>query len=875
MPPSSVVETEGREAVSLVRGVVPVLFFATGAAGLMLQVAWFRMLALSLGGTLAAATVTLSAFMLGLAVGAAAYARRARRVPDPLGSYGRLEIAAGILALLTPLALGLLDDAYSVLGSMLGEWPALLHVVRFVLAGLVLVPPTACMGATLPALAQALVRRAAASGGGTGGLAAFNTMGAVAGTLLALFVVMPRYGLTACVVIAGTIDIVSGVVALAVSRRARPRAVAAPTPSEAVPAHPRTRVVAGLLLLAGAAGMAYEVLWTRALAFSFGSGAQAFALMLAVVLVGWALGAFLGGELADRLGRPLLVLGASQVLLPVAVAWQVYRLPQLPDFMYLLAVRLEGVDAARLGLLFLLGTAQVLLPAAVLMGMALPSGVRALARDGGAGDAAGTLFSANSVGTIPGAIVAAWVLVPALGLQRALVATAVLSAAIGLFALAIEVRDGRLHARRPIFAGLLLCGLFAILFHVDRWRVYSGSGVFRDDHDRSTLLEVAESSHGAVTLSRIEDKRGHWLSLSVDAVNVAGTNSALLSCQEIQGQLPLLLHAAPRRVLHVGFGSGGTARAVATHPEIDRLDIVEINPAVLRMADRAMRDVNDGVLADPRVRVHLEDGRNFLLASRERWDCILSDSIHPRYPGNATLYTVDYFRLCRSRLAEGGVVSTWLPVYSLTPESLRSIVRSMREVFPQTSAWYLNSTVNEFVVIIGRTDGAAIDVARMEEAFAQPAVAASLARVGLETPLDVLDFLVAEGDELGALASDARLHRDDHPWVELESAALLDRDGSWRVNLQQILDARRPIGPRLRNASPEFLAALALREAATTVQLRGQTAVLARDVAGASSAFRQAASMPGHDGEPWDAFGAPPWVREMADAGARAAASAR
>src|SRR5438105_2684776 len=112
----------------------------------------------------------------------------------------------------------------------------------------------------------------------------------------------------------------------------------------------------------------------------------------------------------------------------------------------------------------------------------------------------------------------------------------------------------------------------------------------------------------------------------------------------------MLLHRAPRSVVHVGFGSGGTAAAVATHPEVESIDVVEINPAVLRMSAEEMRSVNGGVLADPRLHLHLEDGRNFLLTTDRRFDCILSDSIHPRYRGNASLYTVEYFRLCRSRL---------------------------------------------------------------------------------------------------------------------------------------------------------------------------------------------------------------------------------
>ncbi len=848
--------------------VAPALFFATGLAGLLLQVAWFRMLALSLGGTLAAATVTLAAFMAGLALGGALFARRAHQVDQPLRAYGWLEIGAGLLALASPLMLRVVDVAHAALAGWAGDHPAPLMAAKILLAGLVLIPPTACMGATLPALAQGLVRRAATSGGGAGGLAAINTMGAVAGTLLALFVVLPRFGLTACVLIAAGIDLAAGVIVLALSRSAEglPRPETAPPPARltGLLAETRGRALALALMVTGATGMAYEVLWTRALAFSFGSGAQAFGLMLAVVLLGWAVGAFLGGEAADRTGRPLAVLAWSQALLVLAVAWQIWKLPQLPDFLYLLAVRWGGVTFESLSALMLLGAVQVLLPAAVLMGMAFPAGVRALASDGGAGDAAGFLGAANALGTIPGAALAAWVLIPAVGLQRALLAVAAVNLLTGLLIALAEAWSRGRTATAPLVATLALGGVLVGLLAVQPWRIYSGSGVFRDDGDASTLLAVNESPHGAVTLSAVEDSRGSWLSLSVDAVNVAGTSPPLLACQEMQGQVPLLLHAHPRRVLHVGFGSGGTARAVTTHASVERVDVVEINPAVLRLADEQMRIVNEGVLDDPRVHVRIEDGRNFLRWSTETWDCILSDSIHPRYRGNASLYSVEYFRTCRERLAPGGLVSTWLPVYSLTPEALRSIIASMREVFPRTSVWYLNSTINEFVILVGRTEDAAIDVARMERAMEDPFIAASLARVGVRSAVDVIDYLIAEGEDLGALASDCRLNHDDVPWVELESAAILDRDGSWRVNLEQVINARRPAGPVVRGATAAWFERLEQHERATTSQLRGQLALLRRDPVNSRIAFAEARAHPGFDGEPWEAFGAPPWVASIA-----------
>lgn len=859
----------------MLRRLAPLLFILSGLAGLVLQVAWFRLLALSLGGTLAATTAVLTAFMAGLGAGAFAASRLVARVERPLRAYGLLELGAGAAALATlPLLRGL-DSVHAALAGPFEDSPGPLLVLKIVLAALCLVPATFFMGGTLPVLCQALAAEPETSGGDTGGLYALNTLGAVGGTLLAAFWLLKDVGLTGSVVLAAGLDVAVAAVVLAVGRAERASAPARGEshglPARGSEASRRLGLLSALLFAVGLAGLAYEVLWTRVLAFYFGSGAQAFALVLAVVLAGLALGAFLGGELADRTRRPVLVLAVSQALVAAAVLHQAWRFPHLPDFLYQLALRFEGGLSFRtFTFLLLVGAVQLVLPASLAMGAAFPAAVRAAATErGGTGAIVGRLAAANTLGTIPGAVVAAYVLVPLLGLQGALFATAALSlgvAGVAAWALAPGPRARRLA---PIAAGAGMAGLVVIATAIDPLRLLAGSGVFSDEGENRTLERLVESAHGTVSVSVVDDSRGRWRSLSIDAVNVAGTSPPLLSCQVLQGQLPLLLHPAPRSVLHVGFGSGGTAAAVATHPEVERIDVAEINPAVLRMADEEFRAVNRGVLRDPRVRVQLEDGRNHVLVTRRRYDCILSDSIHPRYRGNSSLYTVDYFRACREKLEPGGLVSTWLPIYSLTPDALRSIVRSMREVFPATSVWYLNSTVNEFVILVGREGGGRIDARRLEAAFAEPAVRASLEEVGVTTPAHLLDFFVAQGAELDPFLDGAPLHRDDRPWVELESAAVLDRTGSWRVNLRNVLAVRTSVVPWLDHADASFVERVRLFESATSEALPGHLLLLRGDGRGATAAVRRALALNPEDREPWEIVGPPPGVRALVGAAGR------
>jgi spermidine synthase len=849
----------------VLRRAAPLLFLFSGAAGLILQVAWFRLLATSLGGALEATTAVLSAFMAGLALGAAVMARLAPRLARPLLAYGLLELGAGACALATIPLLSALDDLYAALAWRLEGNEPLLLALKLLLAGTCLVPSTVFMGGTLPALCQALARRPEAAGTSTGALYALNTLGAVVGTVLPLFWLMRSLGLVGCIVLGAAIDLAIAAIVLAASRSEASGASdtsSSPAP-RLVGAPGRLRLFTMLLFGVGLAGLAYEVLWTRVLAFYLGSGAQAFGLVLAVVLAGLALGAFVGGFAADRTGRPVLVFAASQVLLAAAVLHQVWRFPDLPDFMYLLASRFErGLTFGSLALVLLLGVVQLVLPAAVAMGVALPAAVRAVMSDPGeSGRVVGRLLAANTLGTIPGAAIAAWVLVPAVGVQGGLFAMAALGVVLATVAVAGCAPRGR-------GAAVAACGaVAAALVLLVGWRgphpqrVLAGSGVFADDGGGRTLLRLDESPHGTVSLSRVTDSRGAWTSLSIDAVNVAGTSPPLLACQTLQGHLPLLLHAAPRSVLHVGFGSGGTAAAVATHASVEHLHVAEINPEVLRVSDEEMTRVNHGVLRDPRMTVHLADGRNLLLGTTRRFDCILSDSIHPRYRGNASLYTVEYFRLCRSRLEPGGLISTWLPIYSLSEDSLRSIVASMREVFPATSLWYLNSTVNEFVILIGRTDERPIDAVRMGEAFAVPSIATSLREVGVSSPEALLDYFVAEGADLDALVGDVPLHHDDRPWVELESATVVNRRASWLLNLRHVLAARSSVIPGLRGASPAMLSRLHTYEEATTHALRGHLQFLERLDRVPVEEFERARAINPEDAEPWEIWGVPPWVK--------------
>ena len=314
------------------------------------------------------------------------------------------------------------------------------------------------------------------------------------------------------------------------------------------------------------------------------------------------------------------------------------------------------------------------------------------------------------------------------------------------------------------------------------------------------VLYFHEDSSATVTVEQVSDAGGgSYRSLSVNGVNVAGTSPDLVAIQKMQGHLPLLLHSDPHSVLHIGFGSGGTAWSVSTH-SVDRIVIAEISQAVIKASERYFPDNNHGISMRPDVRENIRicDGRNFLLGTREKFDVILSDSIHPRYAGNGSLYTLDYYRLCRERLKPGGVLSQWLPIYSLTPETFKMILRSFQDVFPHTTVWYVNSVINPYTIVIGTMDPFGIDHDRLEKKLQKKGIRDDLKDIGLSDVYQLYDYFLFEGRQAETFADSVPFHTDDYPAVEYLAGKVLDREQTWLQNFDELLHFRERILPYVR-----------------------------------------------------------------------------
>lgn len=794
------------------------LFFVSGATSLVNQVVWLKYLSYVFGNTTQAAAILLAVFMGGLGLGAwlwgrSAWARRA----DPVLVYGLFEGGIGLLGAISPLFFVAMDAAYVGLFRAAGDSPGLFTAARAALAAVFLLPPTILMGGTLPLLARGFEEEGGRRGRATGLLYSWNTAGAVAGTLAATYVLVPAFGLRTTLGISAAGNAVI-LVAVLVARRG---AGALAAPGAPTPAPPPPRLWLLLMAAIGFASLGYEVVWTRVLVFFFGSSVYAFGTMLATILFGLAAGAAAVSPILPRLRRPALALALLEAGVAIGVTLQIALVPGLSDRMVRFAALWNHVDAGTHAMTLLLSAASVLLLPTLFMGAAFPVAVRVAAPTGEAGLGVGRVYAANTFGAIAGSLACGFLLVPRFGTQNALLLLAALNVVCA--AAAAGAAGTRRRVGAAALAAAALVGVALLARALPPNLLIRSSGLVGAAGTR--LLEFTEDASCAVTVQQYPGVDGPGTgarAIEVNGVNVAGSTPSLVAIQKLQGHLPLLVHGQARSVLHIGFGSGGTAFAVSRHPVTD-LRVAEISPAVLRASDRHFREINGGVLADPRTRAVIVDGRNFVLASPETFDVILSDSIHPRYAGNGSLYTEDYFRLCRERLAPGGVISMWLPIYSLTERNLRQIVRAFADVFPATAVFYPSKVLNPFLIVLARADDRPFDLDRVRAAWARPGIADELRGVGYASPEDLLADVLLAGPPLRDWVRDVPPHVDDRPAVEYESGRVLSREGAWAIGFRSVLAAARGPAPILTATSPEGWAAaketlrLAAERAATVL----------------------------------------------------------
>ncbi len=761
----------------------------SGFAALIYQILWMRQVSLLLGSTSQAAALTLAVFFGGLSLGAWYWGKRCGKTSRPLRTYAWLELgiaAAGIVLLIAP---AVVPHVY----PLLGEGGAI-KAFQVVATLLMVLPASFLMGGTLPMLGQAVIRSRESFGSTTARMYAVNTMGAACGAFATAFLLIWLMGLRLTCAAAMAASVAAGLIAFRLSKQACFQGF---VPVEkARRADPRTEEKAGiprpliisLAFISGFNLLALEVVWTRMLAQVHENSVYAFSTVLIVVLVCLSLGAWIASRLA-RSGMP-----AARVLLclfalgGIALAMTPLLSMGLTRGMTMLPT--DHSFAAYVFRLFATGFA-VIGPACLPLGAVFPFLMKGEEKFiTHAGKSIGTLSAINTAGAILGSLAAGFLLLEKLGIWH----TVQLLSAVYLIVAALIPADGNraTHFAR-ITAGVMLVLLFTRL---DPSRLAEPSAT-------DAAVEVLEKWEGSdSTVTVVRDSRDD-ISIRVNSNYSLGSWGAYGS-QMFQARIPLLAWPETDSVFFLGLGTGITAGEALSRndfPKVERVVACELSPNVVEASKRYFtagpdgHDLTNGLYTDPRAEVIVADGRNRLLADREKYSMINADLFLPYGRGTGSLYSREHFKTVRTRLKPGGVFVQWLPLYQMSEREFGIIAHTMLAVFPQVSLWRGNFQPGaEIAALVGHADltplpASSLDASRDKLAAVEGATHLDMQE--LQLPINEQTILLSYGGNLTRAAhlfEKYPLNTDDRPVIEFGTPRTLHQPS--HVDKPQFLETR-------------------------------------------------------------------------------------
>jgi len=783
------------------------LFVGSGCAALIYEVVWFQLLQLSIGSSAVSLGVLLGIYMGGMCLGSLLLPKYLNRRNHPLRVYAMLEIGIAVFGIIVLFAVPIVGRIYT---SIAGTGQVSL-VLRAIVAAICLLPPTLLMGATLPAIA----RWVETTPKGVSWLGYFyggNLAGAVAGSLLAGFYLLRVYDMPTATGAAVALNVVVALLAFLVAART-PNTVITATPSDAplaAPAAPEiSRLVYVAIALSGLTALGSEVVWTRVLSLLFGATTYTFSLILAVFLVGLGIGSSLGSSMARNLSNPRIALGWCQLGLCACLAWAAYTTsaslpywPINPSISTSLSYNFQ---------LDLMRAIWVMLPGAILWGASFPLALASVATRGqDSARLVGGVYAANTVGAIIGATVVSLALVGTVGSQKTqqiLIGVAAMSGLLMLMPATGEVRKPWTSTPVVVVGIALIAGLLARSVPPIPWLLvaygrYSATWVGQNE-----MVYVGEGVTASVAVTRTPTG---VLNYHNAGKVQASSEPQDMRLQRMLGHLTTLVPKNPNKVLVIGCGAGVTAGAVSIDPMVKDQTIAEIEPLVPRVVSTHFAQHNFNVVANPKVKVHLDDARHYLLTTSEKFDAITSDPLDPWVKGAATLYTREFFDVVKSHLNPGGVVTLFVQLYESSEAAVKSEIGTFLEAFPNGAVFA--NTVNGQgydLVLFGQLEGGKINVDTVQARLSDPAnaaVAKSLSEVGINSAVDLFGTYAGRRGDMKTWLSDAQINTDRNLKLQYLAGLGLNLYQSDAIYKAMIREAKYP--GDLFEGSPETLTAL-------------------------------------------------------------------
>lgn len=762
MRPNSDPGAASHSATGVPRWFLPALsvtFFLSGTSALIYQVLWLRLLGLVFGVTVYAASTVWASFMAGLAIGSLVAGRVADRAPRPLLWFAGAELGIGLSAMATPWMLRVLQSLFFYFSPALNSSLASTTALRFSISFAVLLVPTALMGATLPLVLRSSTLRPERLGASTAILYGSNTAGAIAGALVAGLYCIPILGMTATFRTAGALNLTAAAAAVAISRRLG-RALESNQPTAAPPgaaiADVEATAVARWIVLtafavSGAVSLGLEVIWLRVSVLILGPTVYVVSLLLSGVLVGIAVGSYAVAPFLRQRRHGVVTLAFLEAAIAISAILSIRILTKVPAAVAALPHGVTGLVPEYL-VPIIAASLIVAVPPMLLMGVAFPIGLQlwsVRADDPSASRFASRVaafYSLNVCGGIVGSLLTGFLLLPHVGSRTSLilVCSATVASAIALLVASPIRRTVRILGSGALVAAFVLLAR-SVPEPVD--------SLLALRHPNEPILWREEGIQTTASIHSIVFGRRRVLYL--DGYHQADDTGGLTQVHHRIGVLPLALHPNPRTALVVGLGGGATAGALSRYSAVD-VTVVELSDTVVR-ASHFFRNINFDVLQRPNVHLRVDDGRNFLALTRQRYDVITADAIQPIRAGAASLYSAEYFQLVRHALNDGGVVVQW---FDGTDAEWRLVARTFLSVFPDATVWAGGS------LLVGTKRALRLDAADFNLKLEVPGFGDALRSVGLNRFEDLVELFRAGPADLRRWVGDGPIFTDDRPMIE-------------------------------------------------------------------------------------------------------------
>ncbi|MFQ5559637.1 MAG: fused MFS/spermidine synthase, partial [Nitrospinota bacterium] len=778
---------------------VLVLFFGSGMTGLIYQVLWTKLLTLTFGVTFLAVSTVLTTFFGGLALGSFLGGRWIDKHGIGLKWYGLAELGIGLYALLFLQLLDLNNSVYVEIARMLPMSFSVLSILKFLLAAVLLILPTTLMGTTLPVLSKTLAHSRPSFAKDVGGLYTINTIGAVFGALATTFFLIPGIGINATIYLVGGVNIALGLIALILNRSYKEDSVNIEyndTPETKIPLPQPDpsffKYIVWLFAISGYTALVYEVIWTRILGFILTGTIFAFTIVLATFLFGIAAGSFVFSRFLDKirnLGTLITTLAVVEILIGITSVALLNVFEAMPRFDFYSKIDSTPAWGEFIYLNFF--TCFIALsPPAFLFGATFPLVCKIYNRSWrDVGTNIGDIYSVNTVGGILGSFTGGFILIPFVGMQNSVVFMGLINIGLGAVLL---YRSPFLQKKKRTGYLLLTASASLVLFLSipgNMPKALHQSFL----HMKESILYYKEGPTATVMIAKREG-RDYFTSNKRLWVNGNMATAAFyegLQINRFQGVLPMVLHPDPKDVVVVCFGSGTTFGTLSQF-DVHQVDNVEISRSVIGGAHN-FKNENRDVLNNPVSNIIIDDGRSYLEVTEKKYDVMTMEPMHPSLAGVVNLYTKRYYELLKSHLKKDGLVSQWIPLYSLSVEDVRMMVKTFQSVFPHVTVWF----AAEDIFMVGSPEKRVqVDYDRLVQRISKQNIKSLLREIDLDDPQEFLNTYIMNEEQVRRYTDGAKVLTDNWPVIEYTGPKSLNHN-TVSPNIAEFVKFKEKITPVL------------------------------------------------------------------------------